>query len=67
MFPDATIVGHRRKAFPIEVTVTVKLGEEQEVQVWHGEQQDLFQKHRVRRANTLYAIRENLQKLQTVL
>lgn len=66
LFPDATIVGQRRKAFPIEVTVTAHVSEGQAVQVWSGEQQSLFKKYEHRRTNTLCAIRENLQKLQTV-
>jgi hypothetical protein len=65
MFPGATIVGLRKRAYPIEVTVTAKVGHK-EVEIWHGQQENLFQKYSHRRANALYEIRENLTKFQTV-
>lgn len=66
MFPKATIVGLRRRAFPIEVTVTAKVGQEV-VEIWHSQQEDLFQKYWQRRANSLYELRENLSKFQVAV
>ena len=66
MFPYSLVEAKRTYAYPIRVIITMTSPDDssQEVEIWSGQQQDLFEKYPQRRQRTIQEIRETLAKLQ---
>jgi hypothetical protein len=64
IFPTAMILGHRKRQFPIQVSIKVEYAGQQEIEIWSGEQESLFSKYPRRRRETMSAIRKKLTNWQ---
>jgi hypothetical protein len=65
MFPYSLVEAKRTHAYPIRVIITTTING-REVEVWSGQQQNLFEKDRRRRQQTTEEIRASLVQFQQV-
>eukprot|EP00540_Astrosyne_radiata_P022051 CAMPEP_0116848304 /NCGR_PEP_ID=MMETSP0418-20121206/14920_1 /TAXON_ID=1158023 /ORGANISM="Astrosyne radiata, Strain 13vi08-1A" /LENGTH=131 /DNA_ID=CAMNT_0004479855 /DNA_START=52 /DNA_END=447 /DNA_ORIENTATION=- len=66
IFPKATILGKRKRSFPILVSVTAHVAPGVDVEIWSGDQRTLFEKYQSKRDESMRIIRENLLEVRRV-
>ena len=67
MFPYSLVEAKRTYAYPIRVVITITSDNEddnQDIEIWSGQQQDLFEKYPQRRKRAIEEIRATLARLQ---
>ena len=66
MFPYSLVEAKRTYAYPIRVIITMTSDKDpnQEIEIWSGQQQELFEKYPQRRKRAIQDIRDTLARLQ---
>jgi uncharacterized protein (DUF302 family) len=63
VIPNATVTNSCHDDYPIKVTISAILDDDEKVIVWTGSQKNLFRKYRDQRTQAIQEIVENIRKM----